>query len=103
MIKFTRLFVLSVLIFWIAVSGCIGGNAPEEKEAGKGSTNISPKGENTVNLSSPDGDLDVGLSQAELKELDSDMADLEDVLENSSLGENLVIEDVEMGSSKNMT
>jgi hypothetical protein len=103
MIKLTRLFVLSVFIFWIVVSGCIGGNAPEEKEAGKGSTNISPKGEDAVNISSSGGDMEVGLSQVELKELDSDMADLEDLLENSSLGEDLVIEDVEMGSSKNMT
>jgi hypothetical protein len=102
MIKLTHLFVLSVLIFWITGSGCIGDNTPEEKEAIKGS-NISPKGENTTNLSSPSVDLEMGLSQAELKELDSDMADLEDLLDNSSLGEDLVIEDVDMGLSKNMT
>ena len=103
MIKLTRLFVLSVLIFWIAISGCIGDNAPEEEEAVKDSTNIDSKGADTINASSPGGDLEVGLSQAELKELDSDMADLEYLLDNSSLGEDLVIEDVEMGSSENIT
>ena len=45
-------------------------------------------------MAAPAEDLEIGLTQAEIKELDSDMADLENLLENSSPGEEIIIEEV---------
>jgi hypothetical protein len=91
MVKFAHLLVLSILIVWLAGSGCIGNDTSKTKEAGTGSNNAE-----VGNSSASIEDLEASLTQAELKELDSDMEDLEDLLENSSLGEDIIIEDVEV-------
>jgi hypothetical protein len=102
MVKLAHLLVLSSLIILLAVSGCIGNDTSKVKEAGTGS-NYTGVRNNSEPHSSPTEDLEVGLSQAELKELDSDMEDLQDVLENSSIGEDIVIENAETGKSENLT
>lgn len=78
MVKFTHIFVISILIFWLAVSGCVGddNNAEEAQEAPgtNGSQNASAE----------------KLTEADLHDFESNVTDLEDLLDNSS--EEIVIE-----------
>jgi hypothetical protein len=83
--------MLSTLIVWIAGSGCIGNDKSKVEDKA-----LSPKGAEEENVTSAEN-LDVDLSQAEFKELDSDMADLQSLLENASLNDTIVLKDVEMG------
>lgn len=98
MVKLAHLLVLSCLIIWLSVSGCIGNDTSKVKEAGNGSNYTGAR-----NSGVPDEDLEVGLTQSELKELDSDMSDLQSLLENSSVGEDVTVENVESGKSENLT
>lgn len=88
MVKFTHLLVISVLIVWIAGSGCIGNDTSKAKEAVKVS-NDAEVGNNV-----PAEDLGVGLTQAELNEVNCNMAGLENLLEDSSPGEEIVVQEV---------
>ena len=97
MVKLAHLLMLSTLIVWIAGSGCIGNDKSKVEDKA-----LSPKGAEEGNGISADN-LDVDLSQAELKELDSDMEDLQNLLENSSVGEDIVVENAETGKSENVT
>jgi len=106
MVKLTHLLVLSSLIIWLAVSGCIGNDTSKVKEAGTGSNYTKVRSSSAPNNSSSGAsaeDLEVGLSQTELKELDSDMSDLQNLLENSSSSEEIVIENAETEKSENLT
>ena len=91
MVKLAFLLVLSSLIIWLAVSGCVGNDTSKVKENGSNNTSVRTSDaqngsiNGTLGVTST-GDLEVGLSQTELKELDSDMADLQNLLENSSVG-----------------
>jgi hypothetical protein len=98
MVKLAHLLVLSCLIIWLAVSGCIGNDTSKVKEAGNDSNFSMAR-----NGSAATEDLGVGLTPEELKELGSDMSDLQDLLENSSAGEDITVENVETGKSKNQT
>ena len=97
MVKLAHLLVLSCLIIWLAGSGCIGNDTSKVKEVG-GSNYTGVR-----NYGASAEDLDVGLNQSELKELDSDMADLQSLLENSSVGEDIVIENAETEKSEKLT
>lgn len=88
MVKFTHLLVISVLIVWIAGSGCIGNDTSKVKDAGKDSSDAD------VGNSLPAEDLGVGLTQAELNEVNCNMAGLENLLEDSSPGEEIVVQEV---------
>ncbi len=106
MVKSAHLLVLSSLIIWLAVSGCIGNDTSNIKETRNGSNYTEVRSSDAPNGSlngSPTDDMEVGLTQAELKELDSDMADLQDLLGNSSVGEDIVVENAETGKSENLT
>jgi hypothetical protein len=92
MVKFAHLLVLSVLIVSLAGSGCIGNDSSKGKEATTSSK------EANIGHSVQADDLGVGLTQAELKELDDDMIELQNVLEDSSLGEEIDMQD--MGNGK---
>lgn len=81
MAKLAHLLVLTALIVWLAGSGCIGNN--DKEEAG-----IAP-GEEVENGASDNSD---GLTQAEVKELDEDMTDLENLLANASVEEEILLE-----------
>jgi hypothetical protein len=98
MVKLAHLLVLLCLIIWLAVSGCIGNDTSKVKEAGNGSNFTVAR-----NSGVPDEDLEVGLTLSELKELDSDMSDIQSLLENSSVGEDITVENVETGKSENLT
>jgi hypothetical protein len=88
MVKFAHLLVLSVLIVWLAGSGCVGDSASEVKES-----RVNPDVAEMQN-GSPAEDLEMGLTQAEIQELDSETADLEDLLENASPEEEIIIEEL---------
>lgn len=104
MAKLAHLLVLSCLIIFLAFSGCIGNDASKVKEE-KSSNNTGES--SALSISSPsiasEDDLEVGLTQSDLKELDSDMSDLQGLLENSSIGEDIVIENAETAKSENLT
>lgn len=87
MVKFAHLLVLSALIVWLAGSGCVGDNTSETEESG-----IGPDAAEAVN-GAPSEDLEIGLSQAEIQDLDSDMAKLEDLL-NASIEDEILIEEL---------
>jgi hypothetical protein len=89
-VKLAHLLMLSTLIVWIAGSGCIGNDKSKVEDKA-----LSPKGDEKGNGTLPEN-LDVDLSKAEFKELDSDMADLQSLLENASLNDTIVLKDVEM-------
>lgn len=114
MVKLAPLLMLSSLLIWLAVSGCIGNDTSKIKEAGKGSNytevrsggapGAEPNGSSSgLSSGASTEDLEVGLTQADLKELDSDMADLQTLLNNSSVGEDIVVENAETGKSENLT
>ncbi len=88
MVKFAHLLVLSALIVWLAGSGCIGNNTSEVRESG-----VNSDVTETQN-GAPSEDLEIGLTQAEIQALDSDMAALEDLLIIASMEEEIVIEDL---------
>lgn len=85
MVKFAHLLVLSALLFWLAGSGCVGNDASEESE-------IAPNVTEAVQGSPEDSEM--GLTQAEIQELDFDMVELENLLENASIEEEIVIEEI---------
>ena len=104
MAKLAHLLVLSCFIILLAFSGCIGNDASKAKEEnGSNHTGESNALSNSSSSSAPEDDLEVGLTQSDLKELDSDMSDLQGLLENSSVGEDIVIENAETGKSENLT
>jgi hypothetical protein len=87
MVKFAHLLVLSALIIWLAGSGCVGNSTSEVEKSGVDQNAI--KAGNGV----PSEDLEMGLTQAEIQQLDSDMAELEGLLESASV-EEIVIEEL---------
>ena len=88
MVKLAHLLMVSTLIVWIVGSGCIGNDKSKVEN-----TALDPKGAEVRNETSAEN-LDMDLSQAELKELDSDMADLQNLLENASFDDNIVLKNV---------
>ena len=85
MVKFAHLLLLSALIVWIAGSGCVGNDASEMEEAGI-APNVAEAGNGVP------ADSGMGLTQAEIQELDSDMTELEDLLEDASLEDEIEID-----------
>ncbi len=88
MVKFAHLLVLSALIIWLAGSGCVGNGTSEVEK--KGVDPNAVEAENGV----PAEDLEMGLTQAEIQELDSDMEELQGLLEDASPEEEIVIEEL---------
>lgn len=88
MVKFAHLLVLSFLTVWLAGSGCVGDNASEVKES-----KANPEVAEMQNGALAE-DLEMGLTQAEIQEFDSEMAGLEDLLVNASPEEDIVIEEL---------
>jgi hypothetical protein len=88
MVKFAHLLVLSALIVWLAGSGCVGNGTSEIEKSG-----VSPNAVEAGN-GAPAEDLEMGLTQVEIQELDSDMAELENLLEKASPEEEIVIEEL---------
>ncbi|MDY9928119.1 hypothetical protein [Methanosarcina sp.] len=85
MVKLTYVFILSILIFWLAGSGCIGDDTSEIEGAG-----IVPNIPGTED----DTSAEQGLTEAEIQEFEEKITDLEALLENSSLEEEIVVEEL---------
>jgi hypothetical protein len=88
MVKFAHLLVLSVLIVWLAGSGCVGDSTSEVKKSG-----INPDVAEMQN-GAPAEDLEMGLTQAEIQEFDFEVANLEDLLGNAIPEEEIVVEEL---------
>lgn len=85
MVKFTHMFVMSILIFWLAVSGCVG-NDTDAEEAG-----LAPEIPGTdAGENSSAGQEE--LTEADVHEFEKNVTDLEALLENST--EEIVIEEL---------
>ncbi|AKB79056.1 hypothetical protein MSHOH_2573 [Methanosarcina horonobensis HB-1 = JCM 15518] len=84
MVEFRYLFVLSILFFWLAGSGCVGNDASDMEEGI--TTDIPGTEENTSAKQS--------LTEAEIQEFEGNILELEDLLSNSSLDEEIVIEEL---------
>jgi hypothetical protein len=84
MVKFTHLLVLSALIVWLAGSGCVGNSTSEIEKSGVNSNVVEAGNGAQAN------DMEMGLTQADMQELDSDMADLETMLEDASPEEDIL-------------
>ncbi|HII02231.1 TPA: hypothetical protein HA351_11475 [Methanosarcinaceae archaeon] len=87
MVKFAHLLILSALMVWIVGSGCVGNDAAEVEES-EINSDAAKAGEEVQDA------RDLELNEAEILELDADMAELEALLENASLEEDIVIEDL---------
>ena len=85
MVKFTHIFVISILIFWLAASGCVEDNTDVGEAGISQEIPGSEDGENTSAKQE--------LTEAHLKEFEENVTDLEDLLNNSSLDEEIVIEE----------
>lgn len=88
MVKFVHLLVLSALIIWLAGSGCVGNSASEVKES-KANPDVAE-----MQNGEPAEDLEIGPTQVEIKDIDSEIKDLEDLLANASPEEEIVIEEL---------
>ncbi len=88
MVKFTHLLVLSVFIVWLAGSGCVGDSTSKVKEL-----RVNPDVAEMQN-GAPAEDLEIGLTQAEMQELDSEMANIEELLNNANTEEDIEIEEM---------
>jgi hypothetical protein len=88
MVKFAHLLVLLALIACLAGSGCVGDSTSEVKES-KANPDVAE-----MQNGEPAEDLEMGFTQAEIQEFDSEMTGLEDLLENASPGEDIVIEEL---------
>jgi hypothetical protein len=88
MVKFVHLLVLSALIIWLAGSGCVGNSTSEIEKSGVNSNAVG------AGNGAPATDMEMGLTQAEIQEVDTDMADLEALLKEASPEEEIVIEEL---------
>jgi hypothetical protein len=83
MVKFTHMFVTLILIFWLAGSGCVENDTSEVEEAG-----IVP------GIPGIEGNTSAGqeLTETDIQEFEENITELEDLLKNSSLEEEIVVE-----------
>jgi hypothetical protein len=88
MVKFTHLLVLSVFIVWLAGSGCVGDSTLKVKDSG-----VNPDVAGMQN-GAPTEDLEIGLTQTGMQELDSEMTNIEELLNNANTEEEIEIEEM---------
>ena len=81
MVRFVHLFILSILIVWVSGTGCVGTS-----ETGIGSNETGEDAGNTLE--------EPGLTEAEIQGFEADISGLENLLENTSLKEEIVIEEL---------
>ncbi|WP_048065463.1 hypothetical protein [Methanosarcina acetivorans] len=85
MVKFRYLFVLSILFFWLAGSGCVGNDTSDTEGAGI-VPGISEAEENTS--------AEQVITEEEIQELEENISELEDLLSNSTIEEEIIVEDL---------
>ena len=79
---------LSILIFWLAGSGCVGNDASKAEEAGI-APNIPGAEESAENAFA-----EQELTEAEIQEFEENITELEDLLNNSGLANEIIIGDL---------
>ncbi len=87
MVKFTHLLILSTLVVWLIGSGCVGNDAAEVEES-EIDSDAAEAGEEFQDA----GYLE--LNEAEILELEADIAELETLLDDVSLEEDIAIEEL---------
>jgi len=88
MVKLTHLLILSALMTCIVGSGCVGDDA-SEVERSEQDSKAAEAGEEAGNSS---GELEI--NETEIQELGAEIAELKALLENASLEEDIVIEEL---------
>jgi len=87
MASFKHLIILSVILVGLAVSGCVSEppaeSAPDELPQQQASAADDALGEE-----------DVGLTDTEIADLESDLAELEAMLEDLNMDEDLLLEEI---------
>lgn len=87
MVRFVHLFILSVLIVWLSAAGCVGNNASKTDDSVIHSK-ANETGQNAGStLKEP------GLTAAEIQGIEADTSEIENMLDNSSTNEEIVIEE----------
>ena len=81
MVRFAHLFILSILIVWVSGAGCVGTS-----EKGIDSNETEENAGNTLE--------ETGLTEAEIQGFEADISELDNILENASLKEEIVIEEL---------
>jgi hypothetical protein len=84
MSKLTYLIVMSMLILWLAGSGCVGNDTDSQD------TGLTPNSPGTDSGENPSAGQQ--LTEAEIHEFDKNVTDLQDILENSS--EEIIVEEI---------
>lgn len=87
MVRFVHLFILSVLIIWLSGAGCVGNNASKTENSGIHSKAIETGESAGDALKEPD------LTEAEIQGIEADTSEIGNMLENSSIKEEIVIEE----------
>jgi hypothetical protein len=87
MVRFVHLFILSVLMVWLSVAGCIGNNASKTEDSGIHSKAIETGESAGDTLKEPE------LTEAEVQGLEADTSEIENLLGNSSIQEEIIIEE----------
>ncbi len=85
MVKFRYMLVLSILFFWLAGSGCVGNNTSNLEESG-----IIP----AIPGTGENASMEQNLTEEEIQELEKNVSELEDLISNSSLDDEIVIEEL---------
>jgi hypothetical protein len=88
MVRFVHLFILSVLMVWLSGAGCVGNDASKTEDSVIHSKAIETGGDTGSALEEP------RLTEAEIQGLEADTSELDNMLENSSLQEEIVIEEL---------
>jgi len=83
MVRFVDLFILSVLMIWLSVAGCVGNDVSNTADSGIHSKAIETGKDAEDALKEP------RLTEAEIQGLEADTSELENMLENSSLQEEM--------------
>jgi hypothetical protein len=87
--KLAHLLVISATIVCLAGSGCVGNDASEAQNS-----EMSPNIVEAQNAVSAE-DFNMGLTQAEINDLNSEIADLDVLLENACPSEDVEVEGVQ--------
>jgi hypothetical protein len=83
MIKLRYMFVVSILFFCLAGSGCVGDNTSNVEESG-----IVP----AIPGTGEDISAEQNLTEAEIQGFEENISEIEDLLSNSSLDDEIVVE-----------
>jgi hypothetical protein len=88
MVRFVHLLILSVLIIWLSIAGCVGNDASKTEDS-----EIHSKA-NETEKDAGDALKEPRVTKADIEGLEADTSEIDNMLENSSLQEEIVIEEL---------